>query len=226
MFGDLPLFLVASAVALYWGTVVVLVLAKRLRHARSAGLLPSHDYERRLWLLIVPVVVAWVLLPILAGKNHTPWVRLPPWASTVAAVYAIRWAAALLAVGCYLLSLSCWLVLGRRWSMAIVPGDTTRLVRRGLYRWVRHPIYGLSVALMLVTAVVTLTVPMAVVAGLHFVAMSLKAHHEEQHLTVSFGAEYEQYCREVGRFWPRWSAQTLVRENMAAPAVAADRPRE
>jgi protein-S-isoprenylcysteine O-methyltransferase Ste14 len=206
MFEDLPLFLLACTVLLYWGTVVLLVLAKRLRHGRSAGLLPSHAYERRLWLLIVPVVVAWVLLPILAGTNHTSWIRLPPWASTVSAVYALRWVAALSAVGCYLLSLYCWLVLGRRWSMAIVPGGTTQLVRRGLYRWVRHPIYGLSVALMFASAVVTLTVPMAVVAGLHFLAMSLKARHEEQHLAASFGAEYEQYCREAGRFWPRMSA--------------------
>ncbi len=206
MFRDIPLLLLASAVVLYWTTVVLLALAKRLRHGRSAGLLPSHPYERRLWLLIVPVVVAWVALPILAGKNHTPWVRLPSWASAVAALYAVRWAAALSAVVCYLLSLYCWLVLGRRWSMAIVPGGTTRLVRRGPYRWVRHPIYALSVALMLATAVVTPTVPVAVVAGLHFVAMSLKARYEEQHLAASFGAEYQQYCREVGRFWPRLTA--------------------
>jgi protein-S-isoprenylcysteine O-methyltransferase Ste14 len=203
---DLPLFLLACTVVLYWGTVMLLVLAKRLRHGHSAGLLPSDAYERRLWLLIVPVVVAWVVLPILATRSHSPWISLPYWASTVAVVYAIRWMAALLAVGAYLLSLYCWLVLGRRWSMAIVPGGTTELVRRGLYRWVRHPIYGLSVALMLASAMVTLTVPMAVVAGLHFVAMSLKARHEEQHLAASFGAEYEQYCREVGRFWPRMSA--------------------
>ena len=206
MFEDRPLFLLACTVALYWGTVLLLVLAKRLRHGRSVGLLPTHAYERRLWLLIVPVVVAWVLLPILAGKSHSPWIRLPFWASTVAVVYALRSVAALVAAACYLLSLYCWFVLGRRWSMAIVPGGTTELVRRGPYRWVRHPIYGLSVALMLASAVVTLTVPMAAAAALHFVAMSLKARHEEQHLAASFGAEYEQYCREVGRFWPRMSA--------------------
>jgi protein-S-isoprenylcysteine O-methyltransferase Ste14 len=206
MFKDLPLFLLACTVVVYWGTILLLVLARRLRQGRSAGLLPSHPYERRLWMLIVPVVLAWILLPVLAGKNHTPWIRLPSWASTVVVVYALRWSAALFAVGCYLLSLYCWLVMGRRWSMAIVPGGTTRLVRRGLYRWVRHPIYGLSVALMAASAVVTLTVPMAIVAGLHFVAMSLKARHEEQHLAARFGAEYEQYCREAGRFWPRLSA--------------------
>jgi protein-S-isoprenylcysteine O-methyltransferase Ste14 len=206
MLQDRPLFVLACTVVVYWVTILLLVLAKRLRHGRSAGLLPSNAYERRLWLLLVPVVVAWVLLPILAGKNHDPWIRLPSWASTVAVMHGIRWVAALFAVGCYLLSLNCWLIMGRCWSMAIVPGETTQLVRRGLYRWVRHPIYGLSIALMLASAVVTSTVPMAVAAGLHFVAMSLKARHEEQHLAASFGAEYDQYCREAGRFWPRLSA--------------------
>lgn len=206
MFKDVPLFVLALTVTIYWATVVLLVLAKRLRHGRSAGLVPSQAYERRLWLLIVPVVTAWILLPILAGKDQLPWISLPSWAHSVTVVYGIRWAAAILAVGCYLLSLYCWLALGRHWSMAIVPQDTTQLVRRGLYRWVRHPIYGLSVTLMLASALVTPTVPMAVVACCHLIAMNLKASHEERHLTASFGSEYEQYCREVGRFWPRLSA--------------------
>jgi len=83
MFEDLPLFVLACTVVVYWGTVMLLVLAKQLRHGRGAGLLPSQAYERRLWLLIVPVVVAWILLPILAAKSHIPWTRLPSWASMV-----------------------------------------------------------------------------------------------------------------------------------------------
>src|SRR3954468_18699296 len=109
MFGDLPLFFLACTVVLYWATILLLVLAKRLRHGRSAGLLPSHAYERRLWVLIVPVIVAWLVLPVLAARNHTPWVHVPAWASTVAVVYAVRCLAAVCAVGCYLLSLYCWL---------------------------------------------------------------------------------------------------------------------
>lgn len=206
MLKDVPLLTLAFTVAIYWTTVALLVLAKRLRHGRSSGLVPSQAYERRLWLVIVPIVMAWILLPILAGQVQRPWISLPTWAHSTGVIYAVRWFAAMLAVGCYLLSLYCWLVLGRHWSMAIVPQDTTQLVRKGLYRWVRHPIYGLSVTLMVASALVTLTVPMAVVACCHLVAMNLKASHEERHLTASFGSEYEQYCQEVGRFWPRMSA--------------------
>jgi protein-S-isoprenylcysteine O-methyltransferase Ste14 len=206
MFKDVPLFLLALTVAVYWTTVALLVLAKRLRHGRSAGLVPKQAYERRLWLLIVPVVLAWILLPTLEVQDQIVWLRLPSWAHDVTLVYVVRWGAALAAVACYLLSVCCWLTLGRHWSMAIVPGETTQLVRRGPYRWVRHPIYGLSVTLMLASVLVTLTIPMAVVGVLHLLAMNLKADHEERHLKGSFGVDYEQYCRDVGRFWPRMSA--------------------
>jgi protein-S-isoprenylcysteine O-methyltransferase Ste14 len=59
--------------------------------------------------------------------------------------------------------------------------------------------------LMLASVVVVPTVPMALVACLHLVAMNLKARYEERHLGESLGADYADYCRRVGRFWPRLS---------------------
>jgi protein-S-isoprenylcysteine O-methyltransferase Ste14 len=115
--------------------------------------------------------------------------------------------AAVVAAACYFLSVYCWLLLGRHWSMAIVPGQTSQLVTGGLYRWVRHPIYSLQVALMLASAVIVPTVLMASFAYLHLVAMNLKARHEERHLEESFGPSYVDYCQRVGRFWPRLLAR-------------------
>ena len=57
--------------------------------------------------------------------------------------------------------------------------------------------------LLLATVVVLPTVPMAVVACLHLVAMNLKARHEERHLQETFGMSYVEYCQRAGRFWPR-----------------------
>ena len=101
MFKDAPLFVLTLTVVLYWATVALLVLAKRLRHGRSAGVVPSHPFERRLWFLIVPVVAAWILLPILAADDRIPWVSVPSWAHNQIVVYGIRWPAGVLAVGCY-----------------------------------------------------------------------------------------------------------------------------
>jgi protein-S-isoprenylcysteine O-methyltransferase Ste14 len=205
MFMDGPLFVLAATVGTYWGTVALQVLYKRVRHGRSSGLLPRRGYEWRLWGLIVPVVLAWIVLPILAGSARSSWLGLPAWAHDNTWAYGLRWAAAVLAVIFYLMSLCSWLALGRHWSMAIVPGQTSQLVTRGVYRWVRHPIYSLSMGLMLVSAVVVPTVPMAVVACFHLIAMNLKARYEEKHLKKSFGTAYADYCSHVGRFWPRWS---------------------
>jgi protein-S-isoprenylcysteine O-methyltransferase Ste14 len=203
MFKDVPLLLLAATVATYWGTVALLILHKRVRHGRSSGLLPRHTYERRLWALIVPVVFAWIALPILAGSGRVAWLRVPAWAHETTWALGLRWAAAVLAVAFYLMSLYAWLLLGRHWSMAIVPGQTSQLVTGGVYRWVRHPIYSLSMGLMLASAVVTPTAPMVLVACLHLVALNLKARYEERHLAESFGPAYAEYCRQVGRFWPR-----------------------
>ncbi len=206
MFKDVPLFLLATTVGTYWGTVALLVLYKRVRHGRSSGLLPRHPYERpTLQRLLVPVVLAWIALPILALSEPFSWLALPSWAQDGAWVHLLRWAAAVLAAVCYLMSLYSWLLLGRHWSMAIVPGQTSQLVTRGVYGWVRHPIYSLSMGLMLASAVVLPIVPMIVVACLHLIAMNLKARHEESHLGASFGPAYAEYCSKVGRFWPRWS---------------------
>jgi protein-S-isoprenylcysteine O-methyltransferase Ste14 len=205
MVKDGPLFTLALVVSAYWATVAVLVLHRRLRHGQGAGVLPRQRFERRLWLLLVPVVLAWVVLPLLACTERLSWLRLPPWAG-VPWVGAVRWIAAALALACYLLSLVCWLRMGRSWSMAVVPGRDAQLVTEGPYRWVRHPIYALSVLLMLASALVLPVAPLAVLAAAHLLAFSLKARNEERHLEERFGASYRLYCRQAGRFWPRWSS--------------------
>jgi protein-S-isoprenylcysteine O-methyltransferase Ste14 len=205
MFKDGPLFVLAATIITYWGTVALLVLHKWVRHGRSSGLLPRHRYERKLWALIAPVVLTWIMLPTVTAGGGVSWLRLPAWAHDQPWVLGLRWAAAGLAATFYLLSLYSWLLLGRNWSMAIVPGQTSQLVTRGVYGWVRHPIYSLSMGLMLASAVALPTVPMAVVACLHLLGMNLKARYEERHLGKSFGPAYAEYCSQVGRFVPRWS---------------------
>jgi protein-S-isoprenylcysteine O-methyltransferase Ste14 len=204
---DRPLIVLGLTVCAYWGTVGLLVLYKRLRHGQSAGVVPQQAFERRLWTAMLPIVVLWIALPLLAVRTRFPVLAVPRWAQGNAVVLGARWGATGTAVGCYLLSLYCWFLMGRSWSMAIVPGQTTRLVTRGLYRWVRHPIYGASVLLMSASVLVLPTLPMGLLALAHLVVMNLKARHEERYLAERFGESYAAYCRKVGRFLPRWSFQ-------------------
>jgi protein-S-isoprenylcysteine O-methyltransferase Ste14 len=187
----------------YWGTVLLLAFAKRASSGHGAGVIPRHRWEKRLWLGVVPVVLAWNAFPALAASLHHGPFALPSWASSAPAVYALRCAAAALGVVLYLATLSCWLLMGRNWSMAIVPGQQTELVTGGLFGWARHPIYGLSILLMICSAAVVATVPMLLVAVLHVALLNFKAEKEERHLAERHGSAYALYRRRVGRFVPR-----------------------
>ena len=226
MFRDVPLVVLIVTVCSYWATVLLLALNQRLRHGRSAGMLPKRSYERRLWLLILPVITAWIVLPILAGNSRLPWLTQPARALAPSWVFSLRAVAAAAAVACYLLSVYCWLLMGRDWSMAIVPRQTSQLVTAGLYRWVRHPIYSLQMALMAASVVVVPTVFMALTACLHLVAMNRKARYEERYLGRTFGPSYQEYCRRVGRFWPRLVNKDDIQIASAKRFTSADRPSE
>jgi protein-S-isoprenylcysteine O-methyltransferase Ste14 len=81
------------------------------------------------------------------------------------------------------------------------------LVTYGAYRWIRHPFYA-SFLLALWGALVfcpnwgTL---LTFVQG--FVILNITAAREERRLSASeFGAEYGEYMRRTGRFWPKLGA--------------------
>ena len=200
---DWPVSVLTLTIWAYWGTVIALVIYKRIRFGHAAGLIPRQRWEKRLWLGVVPVFLAWNTFPALAASLQDGPFSLPDWAVSVPAAYAFRCTTALLGVLCYLATLSCWLLMGRNWSMAIVPGQKTDLVTGGLFGWVRHPIYSLSILLMICSAVTVSTVPMLLVAVLHVILMNLKATNEERHLTQCHGSSYGTYCHQVGRFVPR-----------------------
>jgi protein-S-isoprenylcysteine O-methyltransferase Ste14 len=79
-----------------------------------------------------------------------------------------------------------------------------RVVTRGLYRYTRNPMY---------VGVLTVIVGWAAIFGSPAIAaygaVVAAAFHtfvrlyEEPHLRSLFGAEYEDYCRRVGRWLPR-----------------------
>ena len=85
---------------------------------------------------------------------------------------------------------------------AILPGQaTTRLLRTGPFRFSRNPLYvglialDLGASLLWPSAWALLLVPSGV-AILRWGAIS----PEEHYLPVKFGAEYDEYCRQVRRW--------------------------
>ena len=93
---------------------------------------------------------------------------------------------------------------GRGTPAPIAPPQ--RLVVVGFYRYVRNPMYlgfaagwvGLWVVFGHANQVVIAAV-VAVAAGVHLFVLL----YEEPTLRSKFGKEYEQYCRNVNRWWPK-----------------------
>ncbi len=200
---DFPGFILTITIWTYWIGVGIMVVRVRKKTRGSAGLLPKQFIERIMWLIWVPIVLAWITLPYLAATHRHPLLAVPTVALTGQAVSAVRWIASVCAVGCLLVTIECWVRMGKNWRMGVLPGQRTDLVTSGLYGRIRHPIYAFSIVLMVCTVVVVPTVPMITVAVLHILLMTLKARNEERFLVKTHGRLYEEYCRRTGRFFPR-----------------------
>jgi protein-S-isoprenylcysteine O-methyltransferase Ste14 len=84
------------------------------------------------------------------------------------------------------------------------------LVTRGVYGWIRHPIYtgiGLFTAGGVLTVLRRVSWAAHVVAGVGIVYilafLSVAAARETRFLADTLGEEFERYRRRVGAFWPR-----------------------
>ena len=80
-----------------------------------------------------------------------------------------------------------------------------KLVMEGPYRIVRNPMYWSVLFVMLGEALVFRSLPLAEIGCVFFACTALFVMvYEEPSLRVKFGAEYEEYCRRVPRWIPRF----------------------
>src|SRR2546423_2299170 len=87
----------------------------------------------------------------------------------------------------------------------ISPIDPPRhLVVRGLYRYVRNPMYVAVVTILIGEAIFFLSVPVLIEAGIFITLANLFVRcYEEPALRRKFGESYEEYLQRVGRWIPR-----------------------
>jgi protein-S-isoprenylcysteine O-methyltransferase Ste14 len=88
------------------------------------------------------------------------------------------------------------------------PVDPPRqLVVRGLYRYVRNPMYVAVTAIILGEAIIARSVDLVIYwAIFFFLASAFVILYEEPYLRRRFGASYEEYTATVGRWIPRFRA--------------------
>jgi protein-S-isoprenylcysteine O-methyltransferase Ste14 len=203
---DLPLTVLIATVWAYWCVVGVLIVSIHRKTGTLAGAVPEQRLEQRMWIVWIPLVIAWAVLPYLAATRSHPLLAVPELARLDPAFSALRWGAAACAVLCLVATIDCWRRMGKNWRMAVTPHERTELVTTGLYAYLRHPIYALSILLMLCSAAIVATVPMLAVAAIHVALMVLKALNEERFLLATHGDAYRRYSRRTGRFFPRLRA--------------------
>jgi len=142
-------------------------------------------------LSLLPVLVLPALLP------DRELYRIPaPWLYLTLAGQAL--AALLLLAG--LLHTGVWSFLGLHQLIQSPAAEQPRLVVRGLYRWVRHPLYTAGLLLIWLLPVMTVNL-LALSLGL-MLYIVIGAMFEERKLEDEFGQAYVEYRRSTPMLVP------------------------
>jgi protein-S-isoprenylcysteine O-methyltransferase Ste14 len=186
---------IAKAVILVGMVVMVAIRAPHGRRSRSIEVARSHKTPLETLLL----VLAWMgfLVPLI-------WVVSPAFSF---AEYPLRSGPLVAGLAC--LAIGLWLFyrshadLGTNWSVTLEIRTEHRLVTRGVYRTIRHPMYS---ALMLYSVGQALVIPNWV-AGFSYltafvVLLALRLGAEEKMMAERFGDEYAAYSARTKRLVP------------------------
>ncbi len=105
-------------------------------------------------------------------------------------------------VGLYMGLAALWHMATTPWHIRPEPHPRAKLVTRGIYRHIRHPMYS---CLLVISGVWIVLQPdvdrMLVWLGL-LIVLWLKLYREERLLTLKFGEKYRMYCRQTKRLVP------------------------
>jgi protein-S-isoprenylcysteine O-methyltransferase Ste14 len=115
-------------------------------------------------------------------------------------------------IGIVLLA-ACIVDFARRGRGTLSPVDPPRhLVVRGLYRYVRNPMYLSVTAIVLGEALLTRSAALGIYWAIWFLCANVFVlGYEEPALRRRFGASYDEYTQRVGRWFPK-------RPSRAAPS--------
>jgi protein-S-isoprenylcysteine O-methyltransferase Ste14 len=150
--------------------------------------------------------VAWTTLPFIVA-GYVPWTFFGLSRVRIDASDPIHWLGLVLMVAGTTLLMTCIWEFAASGHGTLGPPDPPKtLVVRGLYRYVRNPMY-LSVATLLVgEELIVQALPLLLYFVMWFSAVNVFVlAYEEPVLRAKFGVSYEQYARSVGRWLPRFS---------------------
>ncbi|MFC1993072.1 methyltransferase family protein [Chloroflexota bacterium] len=109
-----------------------------------------------------------------------------------------------LPIGILLLIVSCYMAVT---GLSIVFGKKAQsqgVIRKGVFSFVRHPIYLSEIILYLGLLVLHISLAAAFIWLISMFFLHYISRYEEKLLLAKFGKEYEQYMREVPMWFPRF----------------------
>ena len=185
-------FELSSKIWLVWCIVWLLMAAWSKPSKRRE--LPWQRLEH-----IIPMVFGFMLI-----YNHWlawswPASRIVPDNPAVAAI------GLLLAAGGLIFAVWARVALGANWSGTVTIKSGHNLIRRGPYRWIRHPIY--TGLLTSVAGSILLQGEVRSFLGFAIILFALyrKAKREERFLSEEFGDSFAEHAKHTGMFLPRFS---------------------
>jgi protein-S-isoprenylcysteine O-methyltransferase Ste14 len=171
------------------------------------------------WLVIHPFVRFWrrvgpgwtysVVWAIMAlGMAIVYWSRKP----LLAKEFGTNFPLMILGILCLASSIAFWLAIRRHLALKTLIGlpelapdrHPSRIITEGLYARVRHPRYGQFLLGLFGYALIANYLAVYVLCALWLPGIYVIVLLEERELRDRFGEEYEEYCRRVPRFVPRF----------------------
>jgi len=182
--------------------------------------------EKQLWTLWIVCWMALAFFSKATKRSESPVQRIEHLFPAIAGFFLIFWDRSMtgwpatplfhpgpiLLLACVIstvagLLFSVWarLTLGSNWSGTVTIKQDHKLIRRGPYRWIRHPIYTGMLLALLGSALTQGMVSGAIGFALVLLAFYRKARREESFLSHEFGEGFIDHQRHTGMFLPRFS---------------------
>ena len=191
------IFRILAALVIFTGTGISTYF--RLKADKETGEKVSRKVDGSAMMNIIRFggLILWLSpLVYLINPNWMNW-------SKIGLPESIRWLGVGIGVLC---------TLGIYWLFSsigsgITPTSATRkehkLVTRGIYRWIRHPLYTIGSSFIISFGMMADNWFITAFGILAFILMASRTPKEEANLIEKFGDEYREYMKRTGRYLPR-----------------------
>lgn len=201
MLTQLPAFISAVCLSVYWASVVVKLVRLSKKIGKDPNAIPRERLGQLLRIIWYPTVLLWIAQ---CWGATLQW-EISNWVTPLSGSIwiVLGYIGAVIAIITTALTFVCWHKMGRSWRIGIDPNEKTELIITGPYRYVLHPIYSLSLLLAFGTLLTVPSLLMLVTVIIHSSLLCYEAIREEHYLVLQHGEQYLNYKKTVGRFIPR-----------------------